>query len=70
MVMVKKVFLFLVVSVICNLAFADEYLQIVSLISNEGGQATFVSAGISKEKKEVERDGICIYYISAKYPCL
>ena len=56
--MVKRIFLFLVVSVICNLAFADGYLQIVSLVSNEGGQATFVSAGMSKEKKEVEANAV------------
>jgi hypothetical protein len=35
---------------------AQEYLQLVSVLSEAGGRVTFVSTGISEEKKEVEQN--------------
>ena len=43
---------FLMLSV-CFVTWADEYLQMVSLLSSGGGKATFISAGIATDKKEV-----------------
>ena len=49
--------LFLVMAfVVCHSVCANEYLQIVSLLSSNGGQATFVSAGMANDKKEVENN--------------
>lgn len=52
--MIKKMLFSLVMFVACQIASANEYLQLVSLLSSNGGQATFVSAGISNDKKDVE----------------
>ncbi len=52
--MIKRFSLSLVLFFVCHALLADEYLQIVSLLSSEGSQATFSSAGRAMDKKEVE----------------
>lgn len=52
--MIRKVLFLMMMFIVCHSVCADEYLHIVSLLSSNGGQATFVSAGIAKDKKEVE----------------
>lgn len=52
----KKFSLTLLLSVICMVLPAQEYLQLVSVLSEAGGRVTFVSTGISEEKKEVEQN--------------
>ncbi len=52
--MIKRFSLSLVLFFVCHALLADEYLQIISLLSSEGSQATFSSAGRAMDKKEVE----------------
>lgn len=54
-----------ILSILCILSFicsqslkADEYLKIVSLESNMGSRATFISAGIGHDKKAYEANAI------------
>ena len=52
--MIRRFSLLLISFFVCHIVLADDYLQIVSLLSSEGGKATFSSAGMSMDKKEVE----------------
>lgn len=52
--MIRRFSLLLISFFVCHIVLADDYLQIVSLLSSEGGKATFSSAGISMDKKEIE----------------
>lgn len=49
----KRIFFSFFMFFICFVTKADEYLQMVSLLSADGGKATFFSAGIASDKKEV-----------------
>ena len=49
----KKFSLTLLLSVIAMLLPAQEYLQLVSVLSEGSGKVTFVSTGIADSKKEV-----------------
>ena len=44
----------LIMMAVSQITSADDYLQLVSLLSEQDGKATFVSAGISDERKEVQ----------------
>ena len=50
----KRILLSFLMFSACLMVWADDYLQVVSLLSTSGGQATFVSAGMAADKKEVE----------------
>ncbi len=56
--MVRKFFFILLMSVICHVVSAEDYLQNVALLSKEPLKATFVSTGISSEKKGVQTNAI------------
>jgi len=44
----------LIMMAVSHITSADDYLQLVSLLSEQDGKATFVSAGISNERREVQ----------------
>lgn len=57
-IMVRKSIFIVLMSMFCHIALAEDYLQAVALLSKEPLKATFVSTGISSEKKGVQANAI------------
>lgn len=57
-ILLSNVFLFVFLSVIFSQVNAEDYLQVVSLESEQSGQAVFTSAGIGADRDEAEVNAI------------
>ena len=56
--MIRKLFLFIFLAVNTGLCFAQEYLQIIQKQNIAGSNATFISVGQARNKKQVEANAI------------
>ncbi len=65
--MLRKTLISLIAIIIAHTAFAQDYLQIVELMSTNGGGATFLSAGVGKNKDEAKDNAIKSLYHTLFY---